>query len=127
MVFVACGLNHQTAPIHIREKLALSNNGSDVLQRITYELDINEALILFTCNRTEIYCEANNYTDIIPWLSTEQKLSTQEVSPYFYSHTEENGIKHLLRVGSGLDSMMLGEPQILGQIKTAYNTASRAG
>lgn len=128
MVFVACGLNHKTAPLEVREKFAFSaSNDDSILQRFTTELDIDEAAFLFTCNRTEIYCKTEDPQIIIPWISAEKNMLVSEVSPYFYSHTAEAGIKHILRVGSGLDSMMLGEPQILGQIKKAYNSASQAG
>lgn len=128
MVFVACGLNHKTAPLGVRERFALSaSNDSSILHRFTEDLDIDEAAFLFTCNRTEIYCNTKDPQIIIPWISAEKDMPIVEVSPYFYSHTEEEGIKHLLRVGSGLDSMMLGEPQILGQIKKAYSNASQAG
>ncbi len=128
MVFVVCGLNHKTAPLNIREKFALAaSNDSNILHRFTDDLDVDEAAVLFTCNRTEIYCNTTDPKIIIPWISTEKDIPINEASSYFYSHTEESAIKHLLRVGSGLDSMMLGEPQILGQIKKAYSLASQAG
>ena len=128
MVFVACGLNHKTAPLGVRERFALTtSNDSSILHRITEDLDIDEAAVLFTCNRTEIYCNTKDPEIIIPWISAEKEISINEVAPYFYSHTAEAGIKHLMRVGTGLDSMMLGEPQILGQMKKAYSDASQAG
>lgn len=128
MVFVACGLNHKTAPLGVRERFALgASNDSSILHRFTEDLDIDEAAVLFTCNRTEIYCNTKDPEIIIPWISAEKDISINEVAPYFYSHTEEAGIKHLMRVGAGLDSMMLGEPQILGQIKRAYSDANQAG
>lgn len=128
MVFIACGLNHKTAPLHIREKFALNvTNNDGLLQRFTRELNINEAAILSTCNRTEIYCNTSNPNDIISWVASEKKITSNTIKPYFYSYYDSLGIKHLIRVGSGLDSMMLGEPQILGQIKQAYNDASNAG
>lgn len=128
MVFIACGLNHKTAPLYVREKFALSaKNSNQLLHSFTDTLNIDEAAILFTCNRTEIYCNADDSSKIIPWISDTQNLPIESITPYFYTHHENAGIKHLLRVGSGLDSMMLGEPQILGQIKKAYNLASEAG
>ncbi|MDF1758400.1 MAG: glutamyl-tRNA reductase [Legionellaceae bacterium] len=128
MVFVACGLNYKTAPLDIREKFAMSaDDSSQLLHDFTNSLDIDEAAILFTCNRTEIYCHTDNPNKIIPWVSDTQKIATESIRPYFYTHQENEGIKHLMRVGSGLDSMMLGEPQILGQIKQAYSLANEAG
>jgi glutamyl-tRNA reductase len=128
MVFIACGLNHKTAPLHIREKFALSaDNNNQLLHSITSSLGINEAIILSTCNRTEIYCDTDEPDKIIPWIANVQQLAIESITPYFYTHCEDEGIKHLLRVAIGLDSMMLGEPQILGQIKQAYNLALEAG
>ncbi len=128
MVFVACGLNHKTAPLDIREKFALStSNDNNILHRFTNDLDVDEAVVLFTCNRTEIYCNTKDPEIITPWICAEKNISLREVKPYFYLHTEDNAVKHLLRVGSGLDSMMLGEPQVLGQLKEAYNFASQSG
>lgn len=128
MVFVACGLNHKTAPLSVREKFALpAGNDRSILHRFTDDLDVDEAAVLFTCNRTEIYCNTEDPEIIVPWVCAEKNIPLHEAEPYFYSHTEESAIKHLLRVGSGLDSMMLGEPQILGQIKESYNFASQSG
>lgn len=128
MVFVACGLNHKTAPLNVRERFALpTSNDRNILQRLTHNLDVDEAAVLFTCNRTEIYCNTKDPKTIVPWICAEKNIPLREAAPYFYSHTEEKAIKHLLRVGSGLDSMMLGEPQILGQIKDSYSFASQSG
>ncbi|MDP3705922.1 MAG: glutamyl-tRNA reductase [Legionellaceae bacterium] len=128
MVFVACGLNHTTAPLDVREQFALSMGNDDrLLHRFIDLSEINEAAILSTCNRTEIYCDTQDPTQIIPWLANEQHLSPELIAPYFYMHSENQGVKHTLRVASGLDSMMLGEPQILGQMKQAYQIANNAG
>lgn len=128
MVFVACGLNHKTAPIDVREKVALQMTAHQSLLDSLMNLKaVNEAAILSTCNRTEIYCEAEDTESIMPWLAREHHLSEQDLTPYFYFHTGEEGVRHTLRVASGLDSMMLGEPQILGQMKQAYQQACDAG
>ncbi|OGV32568.1 MAG: glutamyl-tRNA reductase [Legionellales bacterium RIFCSPHIGHO2_12_FULL_35_11] len=128
MVFVACGLNHKTAPLNIREKFAIASENSDqLLHNFSASLNINEVAILSTCNRTEIYCSTDNPDKIIPWVANTHQIPNSSIIPYFYTHCEKAGIRHLLRVGSGLDSMMLGEPQILGQIKQAYNLALEAG
>lgn len=88
---------------------------------------VNEAVILSTCNRTEIYCHANDPDAIMQWIAEEKNLEPTSITPYFYMHPGHNGIRHTLRVASGLDSMMLGEPQIFGQLKQAYQSACDAG
>ncbi|MDA9272072.1 glutamyl-tRNA reductase [bacterium] len=128
MVFVACGLNHKTAPLTIREKIALPNTMQDALLRELVGLPaVNEAAILSTCNRTEIYCDTDDPNCIVPWIAREHQLPPESIMPYFYQHHGNHGIKHTLRVASGLDSMMLGEPQILGQMKQAYQQACKNG
>jgi len=128
MVFVACGLNHKTAPVDVREKVAMPVAlQHDVLNSLLSLPAINEAAILSTCNRTEIYCDTDDPSHIVPWLAEEHQLSPEAIRPYFYLHHGHHGIRHTLRVASGLDSMMLGEPQILGQMKQAYQQACRAG
>ncbi|KTC74298.1 glutamyl tRNA reductase [Legionella birminghamensis] len=128
MVFVACGLNHKTAPLNVREKLAVpSGIQGSVLHRLLYLPAVNEAAILSTCNRTEFYCDTDDPGLLVPWIAREHQLHTEELQPYFYLHHGEEGVRHTLRVASGLDSMMLGEPQILGQMKQAYQQACDAG
>ena len=128
MVFVACGLNHKTAPLDVREKVALLEARQDTLLNNLVGLPaVNEAAILSTCNRTEIYCETDDPTSIAPWLAREHQLSCEALAPYFYIHHGQHAIRHTLRVASGLDSMMLGEPQIFGQMKQAYQQACRVG
>ena len=128
MVFVACGLNHKTAPLDVREKVALPVAMQDTLLNSLVGLPaVNEAAILSTCNRTEIYCDTDDPNSIAPWLAREHQLSPDTLAPYFYMHQGQQGIRHTLRVASGLDSMMLGEPQILGQMKSAYQQACRVG
>jgi glutamyl-tRNA reductase len=128
MVFVACGLNHQTAPINLREKVASTLATQDkLLNSLVNHETINEAAILSTCNRTEIYCDTEQPEFLRQWLAQEHQLSKDYLSPFFYLYEGHQGIKHTLRVASGLDSMMLGEPQILGQMKQAYQHACRLG
>ena len=116
MVFIACGLNHKTAPLDVREKVALPLAMQDtLLSRLVDLPNVNEAAILSTCNRTEIYCDTDDPDSIAPWLAHEHQLPPESLTPYFYSHQGHHGVRHTLRVASGLDSMMLGEPQILGQ------------
>ncbi len=130
MPLLAIGLNHKTAPVHIRERMAFSAEDlPDVLQRFTTGSNISEAAILSTCNRTELVCYGNELDAlrIIDWLSTFHKLPSDEVNPYLYVHPDQEAVRHLLRVACGLDSLVLGEPQILGQIKDAYSHARQAG
>lgn len=126
MVFVACGLNHKTAPINVREKVALSPATQDSLLNSLISLpEVSEATILSTCNRTEIYCETQDTQVLTEWLAREHQLTSEELTPYLYIHKGKQGIKHALRVAIGLDSMMIGEPQIFGQMKQAYQHASQ--
>ncbi len=130
MSLFALGVNHKTAPIKIREKLAFDPDKMDLaLQGLVSAPDIQEAAILSTCNRTEVYFGANdeNVENAILWLSDYHKLKEQELRPYLYSYPDSEAVRHMLRVASGLDSMILGEPQILGQLKDAYATATHAG
>ncbi|TAL66028.1 MAG: glutamyl-tRNA reductase [Legionella sp.] len=128
MVFVACGLNHKTAPIDVREKVALpAAMHESQLQSLLSLSAVNEATILSTCNRTEIYCDTQDPQSLIEWLAQEHQLSPASLEPFLYVHTGAQAVKHTLRVASGLDSMMIGEPQILGQMKHAYQQACRFG
>ena len=126
MPLIALGINHQTAPVEIREKVSFAPEQMiDALQQAVALAEVNEAVIVSTCNRTELYCEVSEkYQDsLINWLSTFHSLTLAELTPYVYQHHEQDAMRHLFRVASGLDSMVLGEPQILGQLKTAFETA----
>jgi glutamyl-tRNA reductase len=128
MVFVACGLNHKTAPLTLREKLAITpSDHSQALAALMQSPFIDEAAILSTCNRTEIYCISETVEQVLHWLANHSKLPMNQLSSHAYLHTEHEALRHILRVASGLDSMMLGEPQILGQMKQAYRHASDNG
>ena len=101
------------------------------MQHLCTQANIDEAVIVSTCNRTELYC--GTHTDdilatdaVIRWLSQYQSMPVDTLKRYLYTHSRKAAIQHLLRVACGLDSMILGEPQILGQIKTAYRTAQEA-
>lgn len=130
MTLLALGLNYNTAPVAVRERLAFS---ADMLDSSLRELkrikDISEAAILSTCNRTEFYCKtaAPNQQILIDWVANSRNIDPGEFAPYLYCHTDTQLIRHMFRVASGLDSMILGEPQILGQMKTAYQAALDAG
>ena len=130
MPLLSIGLNHTTAPVAIRERLTF---GPDIivaaLRSLTDLPGIHEAVILSTCNRTEVYCDAEDDADesTREWLARFHGLSVEDIAPYLYIHQGRRVISHLLAVASGLDSMVLGEPQILGQVKSAFQTANDAG
>lgn len=126
MQFVTYGINHNTAPVHIRENIAFNADVlPDALASLKQLPDVIEAVILSTCNRTEIYCYLNDDCDniISSWLHQFHQQPVGELDEFLYCHQGNDAIRHLLRVACGLDSMVLGEPQILGQIKSAYSHA----
>ncbi len=130
MVLLAVGVNHKTAPVSIRERVSFAPERlADALKELTSSPHISEAAILSTCNRTELVCHSHESgTDtIIDWFEHYHKLNPEEVRPYIYVHPDQMAVRHVLRVASGLDSLILGEPQILGQIKDAYSKAEQAG
>ena len=123
MTISVIGLNHKSANIDIREKFSFtSDSASLLLRRIKKVRDIIEVIVVSTCNRTEIYCESTNGADDIKnWLLSEKEYKS--FAKHFYIHQEEDAIKHLFKVVAGLDSMVIGESEVLGQVKTAYKTA----
>lgn len=130
MTLLAFGLNHTTAPLEIREKVTF--NGEilpDALTQLHHQPGVDEAAIISTCNRTEIYCSLSSqlHQNPVNWFSSYHGFKPMELEPFLYTHPDAGAVKHLLRVASGLDSMILGEPQVLGQLKTAYHTALNAG
>lgn len=130
MTLIALGINYNTAPVAIRERLAFPADALDVMLRSLRNVaEISEAAILSTCNRTELYCqtESDDQTPLISWIADVKQIEPTEFAPYLYSYQDSQSIRHMFRVACGLDSMILGEPQILGQMKTAYHAANQAG
>ena len=132
MSLLTIGVNHQSAPIELRERLTISDAVLPVaLDKLMNVPSVEEAAIISTCNRTELYCSVSSaFTgkqDTIDWLTSFHQLNTAQTSPYLYDHADLEATKHIFRVASGLDSMVLGEPQILGQLKQAYQQAVDAG
>jgi len=130
MQILTLGLNHETAPVALREKVSF---GPDNMEHALGDLRKNcvakEVAILSTCNRTEIYC-GNDRVDhkrLVEWLSQHSGFEPDELIKSVYLHPNERAVKHAFRVASGLDSMVLGEPQILGQMKDAFDKALNAG
>ncbi|HEZ0915216.1 TPA: glutamyl-tRNA reductase [Neisseria meningitidis] len=123
MQLTAVGLNHQTAPLSIREKLAFSAAVlPEAVRNLARSNAATEAVILSTCNRTELYCVGDS-EEIIRWLADYHSLPIEEIRPYLYTLDMRETVRHAFRVACGLDSMVLGEPQILGQIKDAVRVA----
>jgi glutamyl-tRNA reductase len=130
MHLITIGLNHETAPVAIQEQAVFGPEKLvPALQNLTARRDIDETAILSTCNRTEIYCRQQQPDGqaVVKWLCQFHALEPQQLQECLYHHPEEEAVKHAFRVASGLDSMVLGEPQILGQMKTAFATAHKAG
>ncbi len=122
------GINHQTAPVTIRERVAFhAESLRQALHDLTTQRPVREAAILSTCNRTEIYCHTSEPATAIEWMAQYHHLKHPEIAPYLYQLPQEQAVKHAFRVASGLDSMVLGETQILGQIKQAVRAAEEAG
>ena len=131
MTILTLGLNHKTAPVDIRERLTF---GPDVivgaLRTVIDQTPVDEAVILSTCNRTELYCALDGCdaeSALRSWLGRFHGVEPQMFASHLYVHNDRDAVSHLLRVASGLDSMVLGEPQILGQVKAAFHTACDSG
>ena len=123
------GINHKTAPVAVREKVAFTPDGLiEKLQTIKAENsndNKNEVVILSTCNRTEIYSSTeHDFDELSSWFNHQNNMDQQEINQHLYDYSGEQAIQHVMRVASGLDSLVLGEPQILGQLKIALKTAS---
>jgi glutamyl-tRNA reductase len=124
----ALGLNHDTAPLAVREKLAFPAESLSSALRSLLQVDgVAEAALLSTCNRTELYCTAPAPEPALAWLAESRGLVLDQLRPYLYLLEGEAAARHAFRVASGLDSMVLGETQIVGQIKDALDVADAAG
>ena len=129
MALLAYGINHRTASVDMREKMAFSpERVINALNEVRDEARLREVAILSTCNRTELYCsiDADDSSPLLTWLGQHHSLPIEQISRCVYEFWNEAAVRHLMRVAAGLDSMVLGEPQILGQLKTAYSVAQEA-
>ena len=127
MSLFALGLNHQTAPLAVRERVVFHvERLRDALGELRRGL-AREAAILSTCNRTELYMAGDEPAAAAQWLERYHRFEPDGLSPYLYTLPREQAVRHVFRVASGLDSMVLGEPQILGQLKEAARAAESAG
>jgi glutamyl-tRNA reductase len=128
MQLFTLGINHQTAPLNVREQIAFNVETMEpALHNLVEHGAAREATILSTCNRTEVYCSTQDPGRIVNWLANYHQMESRDIEPYLYTLPREQAVKHAFRVASGLDSMVLGEPQILGQMKQAVRYAEQAG
>ncbi|MGD9660195.1 MAG: glutamyl-tRNA reductase [Porticoccaceae bacterium] len=129
MHLFAFGINHHTASVDIREKVAFSPEEMPAALNAALEaMALEEIAILSTCNRTEIYGSSRGQAvDPCHWLAIYKRLSPELLAGCAYCHSDDQAIQHMMRVACGLDSLVLGEPQILGQVKSAYAVARDSG
>lgn len=130
MTLLALGINHKTAPVSLRERVTFSPESIDqALASLLQQPLVQGGVVLSTCNRTELYLsveqQENLHEQLIAWLCNYHKLSSDEVKKSLYWHHGNDAVSHLMRVASGLDSLVLGEPQILGQVKKAFAESQR--
>ncbi|MGH8671183.1 MAG: glutamyl-tRNA reductase [Burkholderiales bacterium] len=128
MQLYALGINYRSAPLSLRERVAFhSESLALALHDLIERRPVKEAAILSTCNRTELYCNTVEPDQVVDWLAGYHRVAARTLTPHLYALPREQAVKHAFRVASGLDSMVLGEPQILGQMKQAVKTAEQAG
>jgi len=128
MSLFVLGINHQTAPVSLRERVAFSGDAvSAALDALRALPTVHEVALLSTCNRTELYAITDDNGDALAdWLASHPD-DASDLHAYLYRHENADAVRHLFRVATGLDSLVLGEPQILGQVKDAWATARAAG
>ncbi len=128
MELFALGLNHHSAPLAVRERVAFTGESlGEALRALSRARPAGEGAILSTCNRTEIYCADGDPGQALEWLARYHDLPTEAILPHAYTLPRAEAVRHAFRVASGLDSMVLGEPQILGQMKEAVRAAAEVG
>ncbi len=128
MQLFAFGMNHHTAPLAVREQVIFHAENLEVaLRDLVARESVREAAIISTCNRTEVYCSTHEPNRAIDWLARFHHLQAPALQPFIYTLPRERAVAHAFRVASGLDSMVIGEPQILGQMKDAVRSAENAG
>ena len=133
MSILLVGLNHKTAPVEVRERLAFTDKACSESLRVLVDGEVvREGLIVSTCNRVEVLAETNapvaeSFDWIKGFLSQARQIGRDDFVSHLYSHEEERAVRHIFRVASSLDSMVVGEPQVLGQVRRAYSLALEAG
>ncbi len=131
MTLLALGINHKTAPVALRERVTFSPETLDkALESLLAQPMVQGGVVLSTCNRTELYLsveEQDNLQEaLIRWLCNYHGLNEEDLRKSLYWHQDNDAVSHLMRVASGLDSLVLGEPQILGQVKKPSPTPAAA-
>lgn len=122
------GLNHNSAPIDVRERLAIPQGGlADATRSLVHHPGVREGLILSTCNRVELLTEHESASDLRQFVSDYFAVPAATLNPHLYEFRGQDAVRHLFRVASSLDSMVVGEPQILGQVKESYTVAREVG
>lgn len=128
MAFFVVGVNHQTASVELREQIAFNAERlAGLLEHQKAAPDVSDLVVVSTCNRTEVYAMAEQARDVLGWLADVNTLPVEQFEQHIYVHEDVQAVNHLMRVASGLDSLMLGEPQILGQVKTALSLSKDVG
>jgi glutamyl-tRNA reductase len=128
MQLFALGLNHHTAPVSIREQVAFQPERLvQALGDLVRVKPVKEAAIISTCNRTELYFATEEPQYAADWFAEYHRMALHDLAPYLYTFPQRDAVRHVFRVASGLDSMVIGEPQILGQVKDAVRQAEQAG
>src|SRR5690625_960268 len=129
MTLLAFGINHTTAPLAIREKMAFAPETLEqALQEARDQVQLQEVAILSTCNRTEVYVAGDAEMErLMRWLANHSQMGEGDLRDCWYCFQDEEAVRHMMKVAGGLDSLVLGEPQILGQMKSAYAVARQAG
>ncbi len=128
MALHVLGINHHSAPLELREKLAFpQEHQGEALADLAAQPGVAEAVLVSTCNRTEVYCRADDEQSVRAWLAVQADRAGVSLDGHLYAFRDEEAVKHAFRVASGLDSMVLGEPQILGQVKQSVRVAQSVG
>lgn len=130
MSIVTLGFNHVTAPVELRERVAFPPQQlPEALRDMRSDLDVPEVAILSTCNRTEVYCwtGSGDHARVLEWIGGYHRIERRSLEQSSYLYRDQEAVRHSMRVAAGLDSMVLGEPQILGQLKDAWDIARDAG
>lgn len=121
MPIIVCGLNHKTAPIELREQVTFAPEKiACYLADLQTQENINEAVLLSTCNRSELYCVAEDSEKVIDWFCNQHLISREDIVPFLYCYHDQVAIEHIMNVACGLDSMVLGETEIIRQMKDAF-------
>ena len=130
MTLLALGINHKTAPVALREKVAFTPDSLvSALSSLKKQEGVSESVIVSTCNRTEVYVNGafDSCESILKWLAHFHRVDEKLIGEHSYQFSQDDAIRHIMRVAAGLDSLILGEPQILGQVKQAFNDARHSG